>query len=152
MFDDTQPRPNGASAFFTVSLADPGGARLTDHIGRLNAAVALTRRVRPFYADAWVVLPDHLHCVLTLPVGDTDFAGRWRTIRNRFARRPIAGAGPGPLWHDDIQEHRIADMADYADRIRACWFDPVHHALAARPEDWAYSSIHMEVDEDRSAA
>ncbi len=27
--------------------------------------------------DAMVVLPDHLHCIWTLPPGDADFATRW---------------------------------------------------------------------------
>jgi len=38
------------------------------------------RKKRPFVIDAWVVLPDHLHCVWTLPPGDDDFTNRWRLI------------------------------------------------------------------------
>jgi putative transposase len=34
------------------------------------------RRAHPFTVDAWVVLPDHLHCVWTLPPGDDDFSTR----------------------------------------------------------------------------
>jgi len=33
----------------------------------------VTRRERPFRIDAWVVLPDHMHCVWTLPEGKEDF-------------------------------------------------------------------------------
>jgi len=28
-----------------------------------------------------VLLPDHLHCIWTLPAGDTDYSGRWSTIK-----------------------------------------------------------------------
>ena len=149
---DARPRPSGATAFFTVSLAERGQSVLTDHFDLLTASVALTRRVKPFYADAWVVMPDHLHCVLTLPEGDTDFAGRWRTIRRRFTRRLPRGAVPGPVWRHQVLEHPITDMSEYVDCVRACWFDPVRHALVKRPEDWCFSSIHGEVAVDRSVA
>jgi putative transposase len=36
---------------------------------------------RPFLIDAWVLLPDHLHCVWILPQGDTDFSTRWMMIK-----------------------------------------------------------------------
>jgi len=37
--------------------------------------------------DAIVVLPDHLHCVWTLPPGDGDFSTRWHDIKARFLAR-----------------------------------------------------------------
>ena len=40
----------------------------------------------PFRIDAFVVLPDHLHAIWTLPEGDADFSTRWRLIKTRFAR------------------------------------------------------------------
>jgi len=39
----------------------------------------------PFDIGAWVVLPDHLHCIWTLPEGDADFSTRWRLIKTAFA-------------------------------------------------------------------
>ena len=40
----------------------------------LRNAIAEVRTRRPFAIDAWVLLPDHLHCLWTLPPEDTDFA------------------------------------------------------------------------------
>ena len=31
---------------------------------------------RPFAVDAVVLMPDHLHAILTLPAGDTDYSAR----------------------------------------------------------------------------
>ena len=45
-----------------------------------------TRAERSFHIDGWVVLPDHLHCVLTLPPGDDDFSNRIKAIKIRFVR------------------------------------------------------------------
>jgi putative transposase len=76
----------GACIFFTVTLAQRGSSLLTDEIVRLRAAVRETQAQRPFAIDAWVVLPDHLHAVWTLPSGDADFSTRWGGIKSRFTR------------------------------------------------------------------
>ncbi len=55
------PLIGGASVFFTVNLAQRGGALLVDHIDVLREAVAVTKARRPFEIDAWVVLLDHMH-------------------------------------------------------------------------------------------
>ena len=81
-----RPRVPGATIFFTVCLAARGGSLLIDEIYRLRSAVGLTRKGRPFHVDAWVVLPDHMHCIWTLPAGDTDYALRWGAIKSRFTR------------------------------------------------------------------
>ncbi|WP_338548859.1 REP-associated tyrosine transposase [Roseovarius phycicola] len=79
-------RVSGATVFFTVSLAQRGGWLLVDEVTRLRAAVRQTKTERPFHIDAWVVLPDHLHAVWTLPAGDADFSTRWGAIKARFTR------------------------------------------------------------------
>ena len=53
--------------FFTVAAADRRGSILTDHIDVLRRAIAKTQRTLPFTIDAFVVLPEHLHCIWTLP-------------------------------------------------------------------------------------
>lgn len=53
----------GVPIFFTVALAQRGERRLVDHAGALREAVWATRAERPFGIGAWVVLPDHLHCI-----------------------------------------------------------------------------------------
>ena len=70
----------GGTYFFTVNLLERhANPLLVRHVGLLREAVIQARKRWPFYIDAWVVLPDHLHCVWTLPSGDSDNANRWRT-------------------------------------------------------------------------
>jgi putative transposase len=65
-----------------------------DQIAGLREAITTTRRSHPFAIDAFVVLPDHLHAVWTLPSGDSNFSMRWRLIKGRFARAlPIGEFG-----------------------------------------------------------
>ena len=73
MSEYRRPQVTGATIFFTVALADRGSGLLCDEVQRLREAVAVTRHQRPFGIEAWVVLPDHLHCVRTLPTGDRIF-------------------------------------------------------------------------------
>lgn len=103
-----RPRRGGASVFFTVNLAECGSRLLTEEVLRLRAAVRRVREERPFHIDAWVVLPDHIHAVWTLPPGDPDFSTRWGAIKARFTQGlnaaargtdggPDGGLDAGPL-------------------------------------------------------
>jgi putative transposase len=64
----------GGTYFFTVTLADRTSSTLVDHIDSLRAAVASARKRQPFTIDAIAVLPEHLHAIMTLPEGDSDFS------------------------------------------------------------------------------
>src|SRR5580704_6884082 len=76
----------GGCWFFTANLLDRRSRLLTEQIDSLRDAIAQTRRRHPFHIDAFVVLPDHIHAIWTLPPGDTDFPLRWRLIKSAFAR------------------------------------------------------------------
>src|SRR5580693_9236187 len=84
----------GGTYFFTVTLADRRSRALVEHIGALRAAFRATRRERPFAIDAIVILPDHLHAIMTLPPGDADFSGRWRKIKSMFSRQAVGDGVP----------------------------------------------------------
>jgi putative transposase len=80
----------GGTFFFTVTLADRRSSTLVDHIASLRAAFRVTRSERPFTIDAVVILPEHLHAIITLPPDDFDYSGRWRRIKS---------ISPGKSWH-----------------------------------------------------
>jgi putative transposase len=88
----------GGTYFFTVALEARGGDLLVREIASLRAAIRRTRAERPFRVEAMVVLPDHLHCVWTMPAGDRDFPTRWGAIKARFTRAVKAGGGPKEGW------------------------------------------------------
>lgn len=76
----------GGCYFFTVNLLERQRTLLTDHIDLLRDSVRRVRRLYPFHIDAWVVLPDHLHCIWTLPTDTDDFPVRWRLIKLLFSK------------------------------------------------------------------
>ena len=85
----------GGSYFFTVNLLERRRRLLVERIDALRAAVRTVRDRQPFHIDAWVVLPDHLHCLWTLPPGDADYSRRWKAIKTAFAKAvPRGGVYP----------------------------------------------------------
>jgi putative transposase len=151
-----RPRQPGASIFFTVALADRGARTLVDQVEALRQAVRVTKAERPFRIDAWVVLPDHMHCVWTLPEGDADFSTRWSVIKARFSRamprvqrrKSHETRREHGIWQRRYWEHHIRDDAAFAACVRYCWINPVKHGLAEHPKDWPYSSWHRDGSDD----
>ena len=68
-----RPRLPDGCYFFTVNLLDRDSDALVVHIDLLRDAVRKVRRRRSFHIDAWVVFPEHMHAVWTLPPGDSDY-------------------------------------------------------------------------------
>jgi putative transposase len=120
----------------------------------LREAVARTRQHYPLTIDAFVVLPDHLHTIWTLPPDDTDFSIRWRLIKSRFAkalpkRERLSDVRKARnergIWQRRFWEHLIRDEADYARHVEYCYINPVKHGLVKRVCDWPHSSFHRDV-------
>jgi putative transposase len=151
MPDYRRNRVPGGTYFFTVNLANRRSDLLVREIETLRAAIRAVRLAAPFHIDAWVTLPDHMHCIWTLPRDDTDYSGRWRAIKKRFSKalpnveliRPedLALAGRG-IWQKRFWEHTIRDERDYRAHMDYVHFNPVKHGLVAHPAGWPYSTFH----------
>lgn len=146
----------GATFFFTV-VTHRRQRILTDAPVRLALRDAI-RHVRaqwPFAIDAWVLLPDHLHCIWTLPLNDADFGRRWGCIK-RLATRAVAAEYARPecrtasriarrestIWQRRFWEHQIRDDADYAAQMDYLHYNPVKHGLVTTVADWPHSTFH----------
>jgi putative transposase len=75
----------GGPFFFTVTLLRSPRKLLTENIDNLRWVLKAARRRRPFFIEAIVILPDQLHCLWTLPLGDADFSARWHDIKGGMA-------------------------------------------------------------------
>jgi putative transposase len=156
----------GACCFFTVNLEDRGSDRLVRSIADLRRAVALTRARRPFVIDAWVVLPDHMHAVWTLPEGDADFSTRWALIKRLFSfaqaggdvrSESRVGKRERGIWQRRFWDHVIRDDRDFRAHVDYVHFNPVKHGYVMDPGDWPYSTYRRavapgEVEGDWAAA
>ena len=77
----------GGTYFFTVNLADRDADTLARHIDDLRATINKVKNTHPFSLVAMVVLPEHLHAIWRLPLGDADYPTRWALIKAGFSRR-----------------------------------------------------------------
>jgi putative transposase len=62
-------------------LAERYKTLLTDEIDLLRVAINKVKKNHPFKLDAMVILPEHCHAIIPLPVGDSDYATRWMLIK-----------------------------------------------------------------------
>ena len=144
-------RVPGGTYFFTVNLLDRRSSLLVDQVGLLREVVRAVRARAPFHIDAWVVLPEHLHCLWTLPDGDADFSARWRDIKKGFSRQLPPGEHRSAsriaqdergIWQRRFWEHTIRDERDYETHMDYIHFNPVKHGWVTQVADWPYSSFH----------
>ena len=144
----------GAQYFFTVTLQDRQSDLLVREVTLLRECVRRTKDRLPFDIDAWVVLPDHMHCVWTLPPGDADYALRWQLIKHGFSSRLPKNESISSsrqrrrergIWQRRYWEHLIRDERDYARHIDYIHYNPIKHGHVTRLADWPYSSFNRAV-------
>jgi putative transposase len=94
----------GRTYFFTVNTFQRLPV-LTEEPVRLalREAISITRATHPFSIEAWVLLPDHLHCIWTLPEGDADFSVRWSAIKRHVSKTCAAQFGARELSDSRMQ-------------------------------------------------
>jgi putative transposase len=143
----------GGMFFFTVTLDDRRSSALVDHVALLRAAFRKARSERFFVVDAIAILPDHLHVIMTLQPGDSDFSDRWRRIKGSFTRSVVAAGvpvsrdhrGEYSIWQRRFWEHTVRDDRDFERCANYIHFNPVKHGLVSSPSEWPFSSLHRYV-------
>jgi putative transposase len=143
----------GGTFFFTVVTHDRFPLfQQESTVNLLRACFRQSMAIHPFSINAWVILPNHLHIIWTLPENDSDFSVRWKKIKASFSRQyrgPVPDnvsqsmlkKGEKGFWQRRFWEHTILDEADYENHCDYIHFNPVKHGLAATPSDWKYSSF-----------
>ncbi len=150
-------RTNGATYFFTVLTYKRKRILLKeDNVKIIKEAFKEIATKRPFKIDAFILLPDHIHCIWTLPEGDDDFSTRWRLIRSYFTRRcdikfrdnqtsNMQTKGLQGVWQQRFWEHQVRDEGDFASHVDYIHYNPVKHGLIKTPHEWPYSTFHKYV-------
>ncbi len=149
----------GGTFFFTV-VTYKRQPILTSDLSRriLRHAWKKVQKTHPFTVIAVCLLPDHFHCLISLPEGDKDYPLRWRAIKGIFSRRyKEAGGETGrrnesrikrresTVWQRRYWEHQIRDEKDLEVHFNYLHFNPVRHDLVTRVRDWPWSSFHRYV-------
>ena len=149
----------GATYFFTVNSYQRRPILTHPEVRiALRHAIETVRTTMPFTIEAWVLLPDHLHAIWTLPPGDAAFGKRWGIIKTVVSKKCASLIDPetarsssrirrheNDFWQRRFWEHLIRDEDDFERHVDYVHFNPVKHGHVKRVTDWEYSTFHQYV-------
>jgi len=154
-------RVPGGTYFFTVVTYDRRPLLCRDEVRTaLRDSLRSTQLSHPFSIDAWVLLPDHLHCIWSLPPGDSDFPLRWAMVKRGVTRRCPRFSSRGSrelrspsrqrrhestLWQRRYWEHLIRNADDFERHLDYVHWNPVKHGYVSRVVEWEFSTFHRYV-------
>ncbi len=146
----------GGTFFFTLVTCDRRRF-LADEPARtsLRRAIEEVRNKLPFEITAMVLLPDHLHAVLTLPADDNNYPLRWKRIKELFTRNYLTAggsevapnasrqrSGERGVWQRRYWEHTVEDDDDLKQCVDYVHWNPKKHGYVSNVRDWPWSSFH----------
>ncbi len=146
----------GGTYFFTLVTFDRLAFLTSDQArSLLREAIDEVREEMPLQVVAWVLLPDHLHTVWTLPAGDSRYSERWKRIKGEFSKSYLASGGEegtrnrsrrrrreAAVWQRHFWEHTVEDEDDLFGCVDYVHWNPVKHGLVRRVRDWPWSTFH----------
>jgi putative transposase len=95
----------------------------------------------PFRHVAHVVLPDHLHWMLS-PADETSFSDLVAAVKRDVTWRLKELGSKGPLWQKRFYDHVIRDDDDFGRHLDYVHFNPVKHGYVSRAANYQWSSFH----------
>jgi len=130
-----------------------------ENISLLRESFRYVMQRHPFKIDAIVILPEHLHCIWTLPHSDSNFPTRWRLVKSYFSRHcntkyhgMITSSRQKKkeqtIWQRRFWEHQIQTEQDFIHHIDYIHYNPVKHGLVNAPLAWKHSSFHRYVHQE----
>jgi len=146
----------GGTYFFTINLQDRRQSLLTEKFDVLRDAINKTKQTQAFHLDAMVVLPEHMHLMMTLPEGDDRYAIRISSIKGNFSRnipkfeevsKSRQKKSERGIWQRRFWEHLIRDDRDYENHMNYIHYNPVKHGLVVNARDWKYSTLHRYIED-----
>ena len=98
------------------------------------------RAAGKFYLHAFVVMPNHIHLLLTVPDGLT-LERVMQYIKGGFSHQvgKLNGTA-GPIWQKSFVDRRVRDIREFENFRRYIHENPVRAGLVAVAEGYSYSS------------
>ena len=100
------------------------------------------RRERKFSLHAFVVMPEHVHLLLT-PSEDVTIERVIQLIKGGYSHSLGSEIGrKREIWQRGFTDHRIRDANDFTDHREYIHQNPVVRGLVAVPSEYRYSSAY----------
>ena len=127
-----------------------------------ESALERVRRSYRLYVYGYVVMPDHVHLLLSEPQLESSplkpkpglngppvllseprqdtLADALKSLKQGVSRRLIGDAEH--FWQKRYYDFNIRDYPQFVEKLRYIHRNPVKQGLCERPEDWRWSSFH----------
>ncbi|HEX9933985.1 MAG TPA: transposase [bacterium] len=146
----------GGTFFFTVVTYNRKPILVTEFSRQyLKDAWNTITQKYPFDLVACCLMPNHLHCIWTMPENDFDYSIRWRGIKGLFSRQYQRHINPkiqstesykkkreAAIWQRRFWEHTIFSQDDFNCPVDYIHCNPVKHGFVRNPIDWPWSTFH----------
>ena len=103
-----------------------------------EAGLERVRRSFGLYVYGYVVMPEHVHLLLSEPREDT-LANAIKSLKQGVSRRLIAEAEH--FWQKRYYDFNVRNEQQFVEKLRYIHRNPVKRGLCARAEDWEWSSF-----------
>jgi putative transposase len=133
------------SCYF-ITLVTRGRALLFEryqNIQLFRTSVSVVKRNYPFTIEAIVILPDHLHFIMSLTNTDK-ISFRIQQIKYRFTlayKKHYSISTPISLWQNRFWEHVIRNEKDWMAHINYIHYNPIKHNVAQQIKNYPYSTF-----------
>ncbi len=141
---------NGHSYFMTV-VTHRREHILVDNIDILRDSFRESKRYYKYHIDAIVILPDHLHMIIT-PQNPKDYPKIIKSIKYNFTKHYNGKdldqsssryeRGMKAVWQKRYYEHTIRDEEDHIRCLNYISTNPIKHQYVTDVKDWIYSSFY----------
>ncbi len=96
------------------------------------------RRSYRLYVYGYVLMPEHVHLLLSEPQHDT-LASALKSLKQGVSRRLIGDAEH--FWQKRYYDFNIRSYPQFVEKLRYIHRNPVQRGLCERAEDWPWSSF-----------
>jgi len=114
-------------------LGTPGPRRI------FELALERVRRKYVFYICGYVVMPEHVHLLITEPEKEL-LATAIQSLKQGVARR-LALRALEPFWQARYYDFNVWSEKKRVEKLRYMHRNPVKRGLVEKPEDWEWSSF-----------
>ena len=142
-------------SYFITMVTHQREPLLIDNIQALRYAFVLSQRKYHYSLDAIVILPEHLHMIIT-PKYAMEYPKIIAHIKRSFtygitkrskeeAKMRLSASsykrGLAGIWQKRFYEHTIRDEKDWVEKMEYIQFNAVKHQLVEVWDRWQYSSF-----------
>ena len=130
---------SGQSHFVTFCCYHRRRLLITDESRRIfESALERVRRSFKLQVYGYIVMPEHVHLLLSEPEKDT-LADALKSLKQGVARRLIGDAEH--FWQKRYYDFNIRNYPQFVEKLRYIHRNPVKRRLCDRPEDWQWTSF-----------